>query len=172
MIVTRALALTAVAVCLFAQTKPKDVGGWDKVRWDATISSVRSSYGVAAQPENKDGWSLLQLPPVRLGGVRMSVQVGAPEGGGKIAYVRLWSYFGLPDSAPGASVEDFDRLRSALTKEYGDPANEEAHHEENFRLVKTANWKFPSTLIQLKLEQSSSLPTLGSVYLDYTPAGK
>lgn len=170
MIAMRLPALLTFAVCLLAQTRPKDVDGWDKIRWGQSIAAVRADYGVAKQPENKDGWSLLQLAPVKLGGVTMGVQVGAPQNSNKVAYVRLWSYFGLPDSTPGASAEDFDRLRSALLKQYGNPSNEEAHHEENFRLIKTTTWKFPSTTIQLKLEQSSSLPTLGDIELDYSPA--
>lgn len=160
-----------VAACLFAQTKPKDVAGWDKVRWGTTISAVRSGYGVAAQPERKDGWLLLQLPPVKLVGIPMGVQVGAPESSGKIGYVRLWLYFGVPGSASEAGPQDFDAVRKALTQQYGNPDHESSTRGENFRLLKQVRWNFPSTSITLSSEESSSIPGIGDIFIEYAPSG-
>ena len=175
MIAVRLFSLAALAVALFGQTKAKDpapqhIDGWDKIKWGMTIAAARSAYAIDAKSETKDNWTLLELNPVKLAGVAMGVQVGAKQGADKIALVRLWSVFGLPSSPPSASAQDFDTLRSALIQKYGQPANEETKRGENFRLLKTALWTFPFTSILLSLEQSASLPNLGNIYLDYTPA--
>jgi hypothetical protein len=169
-IVLRLSALTALAFVAYAQ--PKDVDGWDKIHWGMTIMQARSAYGVDTQPETKDDWTLLQLRPVKFGDIRMGAQVGARLGSQKIVSVRLWSFFGVPDAAPGAGPGDFDALQSMLTKDYGPPASEETRHGENFRLLKSVRWKFPSTTIALSTEQSTSIPDIGTIYLEFTAATK
>jgi hypothetical protein len=177
MIPVRLGTVVVLAVALYGQaapkdSKPKDIDGWDKIKWGMTIAEARSAYGIDAQPETKDNWTLLLLNPVKVAGVEMGVQVGARQGAGKISLVRLWSFFGLPSSAPVAGPQDFDTLRTMLVQKYGHPASEEATRGENFRLLKTVLWKFPSTSILLTLEQSSSLPNLGNIYLEYTATDK
>ena len=157
---------------MYGQTKPKDVDGWDKIKWGMTLAEVRAGYSIDTEPEAKDGWMLLQLKPVKLGGVEMGVQVGARQGAGKVTSVKLWSYFGIPTAAPSAGAQDFDTLRTILIEKYGAPASEESKRGENFRLIKTILWTFPSTSIQMTLEQSSSLPNLGNIVLEYTATAK
>jgi hypothetical protein len=166
-------ALAALCVALCAQpksedVKPKDIDGWDKIKWGMTIAQVQSAYGIDARPETKDDWTLLQLNPVKMGGVEMGVQVGARQGTQKITSVKLWSYFGLPTSPPSAGSQDFETLRTMLIQKYGHPANEETKRGENFRLIKTVLWTFSSTSILMTLEQSSSLPNLGNIFVEYT----
>jgi hypothetical protein len=170
MIAVRLVTLAALAVGLYGQPKPEDIDGWDKIKWGMTLAAARSAYAIDAKSASKDNWTLLELNPIKFAGVAMGVQVGAKQGADKIALVRLWSSFGLPSSAPLASALDFDALKTALMQKYGQPANEEAKRGENFRLMKNALWTFPSTSILLSLEQSASLPNLGNIYLDYTPA--
>jgi hypothetical protein len=170
MTAVRLCAVAALAVALYGQPKPKDVDGWDKIKWGMTIGDARSAYAIDAKSESKDNWTLLELSPVKIAGVEMSFQVGARQGAEKIALVRLWSFFGLPSSPPSAGAQDFDTLKTALIGKYGQPADEETKRGENFRLMKTVLWTFPSTSILLSLEQSASLPNLGNIYLDYTPA--
>ena len=164
--------LAALSFALYGQVKPKDITGWDKIRWGMTIAEAASAYGVDAPPETKDDWTLLQLKPVKMGGVEMGVQVGAKSGAKRITLVRLWSYFGLANSAPGAGPQDFDTLRTLLIAQYGPPSSEESRRGENFRLIKTVRWNFPSTSILMTLEQSSSLPNLGNIILDFTATGQ
>lgn len=171
MIAVRLIALPALAVALWGQAPPRDVDGWDKIKWGTTIAEARMMYSVHAQPENKDGWALLQLNPTKVSGVEMGVQIGARQGSTKIRLVRLWSHFGLPDSPPSGGAQDFDTLRAALIQKFGRPASEEERRGENFRLIRTVLWKFPSTSILMTLEQSSSLPNLGNIDLEYSPAG-
>jgi hypothetical protein len=179
MIALRSGAMVALAVGLYGQAKPdaapqdpapRDIVGWDKIKWGMTIAEARAAYDIKTQPENKDNWTLLYLNPVKMSGVELGVQVGAREGSDKMALVRLWSFFGLPSSPPLAGSQDFDTLKTALIQEYGHPAREETKRGENFRLIKTVLWTFPSTSILMTLEQSASLPNLGSIYLDYTPS--
>lgn len=165
----RLFLLFAVGLCSFAQPKPGDIHGWDKITWSMTMAQVRAAYQADAKAETKDNWTLLQLKPVKMGGVQMGVQVGAREGSEKIASIRLWSYFGLPTSPPGAGAQDFDTLRAILIEKYGLPASEETTHGENFRIIKTVAWTFPSTSIAMKLEASTSIPNLGNIDLAYTP---
>lgn len=165
-------AVAALAVVLFGQSRPKDVDGWDKIQWGMTMAEARSAYDVDAKPATKDEWTLLELKPVHLSGVQMGVQVGAREGAGKISLVRLWSFFGLPSSPPLARPQDFDTLKATLIQKYGQPAKEEMKRGgENTHLFKTALWTFPSTSILLSLEQSTALPNLGTIYLEYTATG-
>jgi hypothetical protein len=177
MIALRLGAMVALAVALYGQAKPDDVAGWDKIRWGMTIAEARAIYDIKIQPENKDNWTLLYLNPVKMSGVELGVQIGARqigarEGSEKIALVRLWSFFGLPSSVPSAGSQDFDTLKTTLIQKYGQPANEETKRGENFRLIKTVRWTFPSTSILMTLEQSASLPNLGNIYLDYTATDK
>ena len=163
----RFCAFSVVAIALHGQ--PKDVAGWDKIQWGMTLSQVRSAYGVDTRPESTDdGWLLLKLNPVKIGGVEMGVQAGARDGSQKITTVRLWSYFGLSTSAPTAGAQDFDTLRAVLIQKYGDPASEETQHGENYRLIRMVRWAFPSTSILMTLEQSTSIPNIGNIILDYT----
>jgi hypothetical protein len=178
MIAVRFVALAALTVALYGQARPKDpapqdpapqdIDGWDKIRWGMTIAEIRAAYDIHAQPESKDNWTLLYLNPVKISGVEMGVQVGAREAAGKATLVRLWSFFGVPSAAPLAGAQDFDTLRAAQIQKYGHPAKEETRRGENGRFIKTVLWTFPSTSIVLTLEQSSSLPNLGTIYLDYT----
>ena len=168
-------ALAALAITLYGQSKdakPQDIAGWDKIQWGMTLSEARSAYAIDAQPETKDDWTLLQLKPSKIAGVEVGVQVGAKRGATGITLISLWSYFGLANSAPGAGAQDFDTLRAALIQKYGDPAKEETKRGENFRLIKTVQWTFPSTSILMTLEQSSSLPNLGNIILDFAATGK
>ena len=98
--------LATLAVALHGQTKPKDVDGWDKIKWGMTIAEARSVYDIGAQPRKADAWTLLELNPIKMGDVEMGVQVGARQGTEAISEVTLWSYFGLPSSAPSAGAEN------------------------------------------------------------------
>jgi hypothetical protein len=168
MIAGRLGAVAALAVVLYGQPKPKDVDGWDKVKWGMTIADARSAYGIDTQPESKDNWTLLQLHPIKMGNVELGVQLGARTDNGKITSIRLWSFFGAPNSAPNASPQDFDTLRTFLIQKYGHPANEEVTRGDNNHLVKTVRWNFPSTSIVMTLEQSAILPNVGTIYIEYT----
>jgi hypothetical protein len=172
LIAVRLAALAALTIALYGQTKPSDVTGWDKIRWSMTIAEARSAYDIHTEPETRDNWTLQYLNPVKMSGVEMGVQVGARAGAEKITSVRLWSFFGVPNAAPLAGAQDFDTLKTTLVQQYGHPANEETRRGENGRLIKTVNWTFPSTSIVLTLEQSTSLPNLGTIYLDYSATDK
>jgi hypothetical protein len=164
----RLLTIAAVGFALYAQTPPADVDGWDKIKWGMAIAEARSVYKIEAKPQTSDGWTLLTLPPVTFAGVKMDAQAAGRQGTEKITSVRLWSYFGLANSTPGSGAQDFDTLKAALLARYGSAASEETAHGENFRLLKSVRWTFPSTSILLTLEQSSSLPNLGNITLEFT----
>jgi hypothetical protein len=169
----RITALAALTVVLYGQPKPndpkpQDIAGWDKIHWGMTIAQARSAYGIDSRAESNADWTLLTLNPVKMGEIKLSVQVGAKPPGEKITLVRLWLYFGLPTAPSSAGPQDFDTLRTMLVQKYGQPANEEEKRGENFRLIKSVLWTFPSTSILMSLEQSASLPNLGNIYLDYT----
>lgn len=168
MIAVRLAVCGILTVALYGQPKPGDVDGWDKIQWGMTMAEVRAAYHLDAQPETKDGWTLLELNPVKLGGVQLGVQAGARGDDGKISSVKLWLHFGLANSPPGSSARDYDTLRSILIEKYGQPAKEETQRGENFRLIKKVSWTFPSTSILMTLEASSAIPNLGNIDIDFT----
>jgi hypothetical protein len=161
-------ACATFAIALHGQPAPKDITGWDKIKWGMTIAEARAVYNVDAQPEKNDDWTLLKLDPVKMGAVEMGVQVGARHGTENITLVTLWSYFGLVSSAPSAGPQDFDTLKTLLIREYGQPAEEKTERGLNFRSIKTVLWKFPSTSVLMTMEQSASLPHLGNLIIEYT----
>src|ERR1700721_2573422 len=89
------VALTVFAIALNGQSQPKDVAGWDKIKWGMTIAEARAAYSIDTQPEKKDDWTVLKLNPTKMAGVEMGVQVSARTGPGKIREITLWSFFGL-----------------------------------------------------------------------------
>jgi len=170
--IVRVALLAGIAVLGCAQPKPPDIDGWDRIKWGMTMAEARAAYHVEAQPETKDDWTLLELNPAKIAGVEMGVQVGARKGSGRITSVRLWSYFGVPSAAPSASARDFETLKGYLAQKYGPPAGEEEQRGENFRLIRMVRWKFSSTSILMTLEESSSIPNIGNIDLDYAATGQ
>ena len=73
-------ALVGFAIALHGQSAPKDIAGWDKIKWGMTMAEARAAYNVDAQPEANDDWTLLKLHPVNISGVELGVQVGARLG--------------------------------------------------------------------------------------------
>jgi hypothetical protein len=161
-------AYTVFAIALYGQSQPKDVAGWDKIKWGMMIAEARAAYSVDTQPEKKDDWTVLRLNPTKMAGVEMGVQVSARTVTEKITAITLWSYFGLVNSASSAGPQDFDTLKTLLSQEYGPPAEEKTERGLNFRSIKTVLWKFPSTSVQMTMEQSASLPHLGNLIIEYT----
>ncbi len=84
-----------------------------------TIAEARSTYDIHTDPESDDNWTLLKLDPVKISDIEMGVEVGVRQGSEKISLVRLWSFFGVPSSAPLAGPQDFDTLKNTLTQKYG-----------------------------------------------------
>lgn len=159
-------SLIAFAVALPGQAPPKDVDGWGKIKWGATIAEARAAYNIVTPTEKTDTSLEMQ---VDVGTISMSAALGDRHGSGRITQVVLFMSFGLPKDVPRAGPEDFDTLKSLLTQKYGVPVGDETTRNVNTR-DRTVLWTFPSTSIVLTLSQYET--RLGSITLRYREADK
>jgi hypothetical protein len=161
--------LTEFAIALLGQSPPKDVYGWDKIKWGMTISEARAIYAVSTPTETSGYWTLLNIPDVKIGDISLKASVGAKHGSDQITLAALWMSFGLTKDAPRAGPEDFDTLKTLLTQKYGTPVSDETTRNVNTR-DRTVSWTFPSTSIVLALSLYET--RLGSISLRYTAPDK
>jgi hypothetical protein len=165
----RPIALVAFSVALMGQAPPKDVTGWDKIKWGMTIAEARAAYAVSAPTEATEYWTALSIPDVVIGDIRLKAVVEARHGSDQITLASLFMSFGLPKDAPLAGPEDFETLKTLLTQKYGKPASDDTTQNVNTH-DRTIIWTFQSTSISLKLSQFEA--RLGSISLRYEAADK
>jgi hypothetical protein len=139
-------AISALAIALPGQEKPKDVDGWDKIKWGMTLEEARDAYGVTAPFWENERWTSLVLDPVKIGDMEMSGGADAKHGTHKVSQVGFSLGFDKPGYAGG-----FDTLKTLLIQKYGPPVSEEKTTGYG-HWVKRALWTFPSTSIVLEVE--------------------
>jgi hypothetical protein len=147
-----------------------DPGGWNNLKWGVTLAGVRALYPSAV--EDRDAyWIHLALPPVTIGGISLGVTASAPKGSDKITMISLDCLFGVPPSPRWqlcAGPADFETLKPLLLQKYGRQKNEErkAFYSD---LAHLFLWVFPTTSIQLRLDQAQSAPSVGGIGITYRP---
>jgi hypothetical protein len=167
--------LLAIAAQLAAQSAarpPRDIDGWDQVKWGMTLDQVRQLYPTAKASANTY-WSHLTLPAIQAGEIPLQVAASARRPTTQVTLIALWCYFGLPAGTPGAAPQltarDFDSLKTAMIRKYGSP-RDESRSTEYDDVVHTYLWVFPSGSIDLKLKVNRKVPTLGSFHVAYRAA--
>jgi hypothetical protein len=144
------LASAGIAI---GQEKPKDVEGWDKIKWGMTPQEARSAYKSAEGPESNEYWTFQKLTTVKVGDIDMSAVASAKHGSDRVTRVQLlWVYYGHSEAGSGRA--GFDTIRTLLIQKYGAPANDETKTKFGDP-VREVLWTFPSTSIVLEFTHVS-----------------
>ena len=176
------LLVASFAVALLGQTPPKDVSGWDKIKWGMTLAEVRSAYNLPATTKEWPGREAgcfdspihYCLPdrgpyidmddPIEIGDIKMKPKVKAGYGSTKVVSVELADFGGATGSRNG--VRNFDTLKTLLIQKYGAPVTQETKLDDIGAHVKTVLWTFPSTAITLSLREEKV------IFLEYKMTDK
>lgn len=168
------LAAAIAGLSAAAQTRPRDIDGWNEVKWGMTVDQVRELHPGAIQSDTA-AWTHLQLPAIHAGDIPLEVDAGARKPSGRVTLITLWCAYGLPDGVRGAAPQlgprDFDTLKDALLRKYGSPRDELSSVDAGDSLH-SYYWVFPSGSITLQLRQNRRTNTLGSFRVEYRAAEK
>jgi len=148
------------SLSLNAATKPKDVYGWDNLKWGMTGAEVQAVLGKEVKKRNvkhdkKDRmYANLELTGIKMGkgSFRASFWMDEDHKLKRIVFVPQ----GEPTQYEWA--ETFVSLESYLVEKYGDPDLEETSNDPGTSAERV--WNFPSTEIEisyLRLEGSELL---------------
>jgi len=149
------------SLSLNAATKPKDVYGWDNVKWGMTGEEVRAVLGKEvkerdAKHDKKDlMYTALELKGIKMGKGRFRASFWMDENSKKLKRIVF-----VPEGQPVQYelAETFVDLENYLVEKYGDPDLEETSNDPGTSAERV--WNFPSTEIELsylRLESSELL---------------
>lgn len=174
---SKLLVSLSIVVTAFAQTPPKDVVGWGKIRWGMTFAEVRSALSPSemnefpGQAASCSDYPIHYCAPDRgpylesneiteIGGIELHLMIQAAYKSTKVVSVQLADLNGKN------AVENFDSLKTMLIQKYGPPANQETKIDDIGAHLKTALWTFPTTTILLTLREQAT------IFLDYKATDK
>lgn len=163
----RLISITALMIFLIsslslnAATKPKDVYGWDNVKWGMTGEEVQAVLGKevkkrVAKHDKKDGmYADLELKGIKMGKGSFRASFWMDENTKKLKRIVF-----VPEGQPAQYewAETFIGLENYLVERYGDPDLEETSNDPGTSADR--EWNFPSTEIEmsyLRLEGSELL---------------
>ncbi len=163
----RLISITALVIFLIsslslnAATKPKDVYGWDNVRWGMTGNEVQAVLGKEVKKRNakhdkKDNmYADLELKGVKMGKGSFRASFWMDEDSKKLKRIVF-----VPEGQPAQYewAETFVDLENYLVEKYGDPDIEKTSNDPGTSADRI--WNFPSTEIEmsyLRLEGSELL---------------
>ena len=155
------LLLLSIASASGAYTKPKDVYGWENLKWGMSASEVESVLGKGvskrkAKHDKQDGvYTDLELRNIKIGGSEFRASFWMDEDTDKLSKI----VFVPQEKAEGYNfAETFINLEQNLVDKYGDPDVEETSNDPGTSAERI--WNFPSTEIEmsyLKIEDSELL---------------
>ena len=163
----RLISITALMIFLIsslsinAATKPKDVYGWDNVKWGMTGDEVQSVLGKkvkkrdAKHDKKESMYSALELKGFIMGNSSFRASFWMDEDTKKLKRIVF-----VPEGQPAQYewAETFIGLENYLVEKYGDPDLEETSNDPGTSADRV--WDFPSTEIEmsyLRLEGSELL---------------
>ncbi len=135
---------------LNAATKPKDVYGWDNVKWGMTGEGVQKALGKEvkkrdAKHDKKDGmYADLELKGIKMGEDSFRASFWMDEDSKKLKRIVF-----VPEGQPAQYelAETFITLENYLVAKYGDPDIEETSNDPGTSAERV--WVFPSTEIEM-----------------------
>ena len=152
----RLISITALVIFLIsslslnAATKPKDVYGWDNVRWGMTGEEVQAVLGKEvkkrdAKHDKKDNmYADLELKGVKMGKGSFRASFWMDEDSKKLKRIVF-----VPEGQPAQYewAETFVDLENYLVEKYGDPDIEKTSNDPGTSADRI--WDFPSTEIEM-----------------------
>lgn len=171
------LSLTLLFLFTFAldsgaYTKPKDVYGWENLKWGMQSSEVESVLGKdvkkrkARVDEEYGIYTSLEMRNISIGGKKFRASFWMDEdtrGLSKIVFV--------PQAeAEGYNwVETFIRVEESLAGTYGAPDFEETSNDPGTSAERV--WKFPSTEIEMSYLKIDNSELLLLIFSENTKSG-
>lgn len=149
------------SLSLNATTKPKDVYGWDNVKWGMTGEEVQAVLGKEvkkrdAKHDKKDSmYTALELKGIKMGKGSFRASFWMDEDSKRLERIVF-----VPQGQPAQYewADTFIELENYLVEKYGDPDLEETSNDPGTSAERV--WDFPSTEIEmsyLRLEGSELL---------------
>ena len=138
------------SLSLNAATKPKDVYGWDNVKWGMTGEEVQAALGKEAKKrdarhDKKDNmYADLELKGIKMGNGSFRASFWMDEDSKKLKRIVF-----VPQGEPAQYewAETFINLENYLVGKYGDPDLEETSNDPGTSADR--KWNFPSTEIEM-----------------------
>ena len=130
--------------------KPKDVDGWDNVKWGMTADEVQTILGKDIKKrkikhDEKDNmYSGLQLREIDMGNSKLRASFWMDDNSKKLTRIVF-----VPEGQPAQYewAETFIDLENYLVEKYGDPDIEKTSNDPGTSADR--KWKFPTTEIEL-----------------------
>jgi len=138
------------SLSLNAATKPKDVYGWDNVRWGMTVGEIQTVLGEdvkkrGAKHDKKDRmFADLELKGIKMGNGSFRASFWMDEDSKKLKRIVF-----VPEGRPAQYewAETFVDLENYLVEKYGDPDIEKTSNDPGTSADR--KWNFPSTEIEM-----------------------
>lgn len=142
--------LFILAYGLHAAQKPKDVFGWDKLKWGMTGDEIKAAYGkdIKVHKPREDAregvYSDLELTGLTIGGQPFRASLWMDSSTKKLSKIVF-----VPKGEPEgfAWAEMFIKVEEDLVSKYGDPDKEETSNDPGTSAER--KWVFPSTVMEL-----------------------
>ena len=174
-----ALAFAGIAA---AQTNPKDIDGWGKIKWGMTVAQAKAAYGPEAHEsagtDTEHGYAKkLAFEGLRIVGdleLRGSVQT-ATVPSDQIKEVTLSILESNATAKGGATVrrKAYNTLTDVLIQKYGTPAYRDEHQSrDGGPTTFSTTWILPSTVIRLDRFEAGGSTEYGTLDLRYTATDK
>ena len=151
LISTAALTIFLISsLSLNAATNPKDVYGWDNVKWGMTGNEVQAALGKKAKKreakhDKKDNmYADLELKGIKMGSGSFRASFWMDEDSKKLKRIVF-----VPEGQPAQFewAETFITLENYLVEKYGSPDIEETSNDPGTSAERV--WDFPSTEIEM-----------------------
>jgi len=133
-----------------AATKPRDVYGWDNIRWGMSSAEVKKMLSENIEKrkvrvdEKENMYSELQLRGVEFGNTKFRASLWMDMKSDKLVRIVF-----IPENEPSRYqwAEAFISTENYLNKKYGNPDLEKTSNDPGTSADRL--WKFPSTEIEL-----------------------
>lgn len=158
----------------FGQTKPKDVDGWNNIKWGTSVADAKVALGdQASEPATEPNpratlTEKLVIKSLLVGDSQFRGSIFSKKGSDAVASVTIYA-----KEIRGPSLSRdliFDSLKTLLIQKYGQP-NSEDRRTTRRDVDSIVVWVFPSTTISLRRSESLE-GGLGSVLVNYSAMEK
>jgi len=167
------MCLVAVLIAAQLNAQPKDVDGWQNIKWGMSVAEARAALGSqASEPTEESGPNVvlikrLLIENITIGDFLCKAALQTKRGSDAISAVTI----SLPSmrDPPDHRGHVFDSLKRSLIEKYGQPKSED-RRAEGGDVESIILWTFPSTSITLRRVEGSR--GFGYVNIEYRAVDK